>query len=84
MSEINLNRFSGFIKPKESEQKGLAQPEKKRIIGYTRVSSKRQIEGYSIDVQRLTAMSLSMFLVASTRVLKVTSHERSLQRCTTR
>ena len=33
MSEINLNRFSGFIKPKESEQKGLAQPEKKRIIG---------------------------------------------------
>ena len=51
MSEINLNRFSGFIKPKESEQKGLSQPEKKRIIGYTRVSSKRQIDGYSIDEQ---------------------------------
>ena len=51
MNELNLNRFSGFIKPKENEQNGQAQPEKKRIIGYTRVSSKRQIEGYSIEEQ---------------------------------
>ena len=50
MKEINLDRFSGFMKPKEAEQK-LKQPVKKSILGYTRVSSKRQIEGYSIDEQ---------------------------------
>ncbi|MBQ2186956.1 MAG: recombinase family protein [Bacteroidales bacterium] len=51
MKEINLSRFNGFIKTKENESKGLIQVEKKRIIGYTRVSSKRQIEGYSIAEQ---------------------------------
>ena len=50
MNEINVSRFSGFMKPKEAEQKQ-KQPDKKRILGYTRVSSKRQIEGYSIEEQ---------------------------------
>lgn len=48
MESVNLERFSGFIKPKEVASQ-LQKPEKRRIIGYTRVSTKRQIEGYSIE-----------------------------------
>ena len=50
MESVNLERFSGFIKPKEVASQ-LQKPEKRRIVGYTRVSSKRQIEGYSIEEQ---------------------------------
>ena len=50
MESVNLERFSGFIKPKEVASQ-LQKPEKRRIIGYTRVSTKRQIEGYSIEEQ---------------------------------
>lgn len=51
MNEINLERFKGFVKPNEDEKRWYAQSEKKRIIGYTRVSSKQQTKGYSIEEQ---------------------------------
>ena len=51
MKEDYLERFKCFMKPKADEQKEKQQPEKKRIIGYTRVSSKQQIKGYSIEEQ---------------------------------
>ena len=50
MKEVNLEKFNGFMKPKEKPQQA-KKIEKKRIIGYTRVSSKRQIEGFSIEEQ---------------------------------
>ena len=52
MGSVNLERFKGFMKPKEDKGKSSSQPERRRIIGYTRVSTKRQIEGYSIEEQR--------------------------------
>ena len=51
MENVNLERFKGFIKPKDDKNQQQSKPERKRIVGYTRVSSKRQIEGYSIEEQ---------------------------------
>ena len=50
MESVDLERFNGFIK-KDSNNKQQSKPENIRIIGYTRVSTKRQIEGYSIEDQ---------------------------------
>ena len=52
MESVNLERFKCFMKPNEDKGKSSSQPERRRMIGYTRVSTKRQIEGYSIEEQR--------------------------------
>ena len=46
MKESNLNEFGVFMKPKEQQKKI-----NKRIIGYTRVSSKKQQDNYSLEEQ---------------------------------
>lgn len=55
---MNLERFNGFLRPKATANQAV-QPERKRIIGYTRVSSKRQIEGYSIEEQERSIRDFS-------------------------
>ena len=51
MKKEDVERFKCFMKPKADELKAKQQPKKKRIIGYTRVSSKQQTKGYSIEEQ---------------------------------